>query len=181
TGLVLWTVKRRQKLADPSRPHFGFRLVERLNIASIGGLSVAMTAFLWGNRLLPVQLPDRSAWEINLFFIVWAAMLFYACARPARKAWVEVLSLAAILLALTPVLNAITTDRHLPASILAGDRVFAGFDLALIGFAALHAWLAIRTARHEPHAARRRPAGRRESPPRPRAHAQGGAGAGDAA
>ena len=53
TGLVMWTVKRRQKLPDPERPYFGFRVVERLNIASIAGLSIAMTAFLWGNRLLP--------------------------------------------------------------------------------------------------------------------------------
>ena len=52
TGLVMWTVKRRQKLPDPDRPYFGFRLVERLNIASIAGLSIAMTAFLWANRLL---------------------------------------------------------------------------------------------------------------------------------
>ena len=55
TGLVMWTVKRRQKLADPERPHFGFRLVERLNIATIAGLSIAMTAFLWANRLLPTS------------------------------------------------------------------------------------------------------------------------------
>src|SRR5256885_5968154 len=27
---VLWNVKRRSKLPDPERPHFGFRLVERL-------------------------------------------------------------------------------------------------------------------------------------------------------
>ncbi|MEZ5763046.1 MAG: PepSY-associated TM helix domain-containing protein [Xanthobacteraceae bacterium] len=51
TGLVMWTVKRRQKLKDPARPYFGFRLVERMNVASIAGLSIAMTAFLWANRL----------------------------------------------------------------------------------------------------------------------------------
>ncbi|MRV03127.1 PepSY domain-containing protein, partial [Staphylococcus aureus] len=39
TGLVMWTVKRRQKLRDPQKPYFGFRVVERMNIASIAGLS----------------------------------------------------------------------------------------------------------------------------------------------
>ncbi|WP_368667147.1 PepSY domain-containing protein [Novosphingobium sp. 18050] len=28
SGLVLWIVKRREKLPDPARPYFGFRLVE---------------------------------------------------------------------------------------------------------------------------------------------------------
>ena len=65
TGLVMWTVKRRQKLPDPDRPYFGFRLVERLNIASIAGLSIAMTAFLWANRLLPHPLEGRADREIQ--------------------------------------------------------------------------------------------------------------------
>ena len=60
TGLVMWTVKRRQRLPYRARPHFGFRLVERLNIASVAGLSIAMTAFLWANRLLPHPLEGRA-------------------------------------------------------------------------------------------------------------------------
>ncbi|KAF1023394.1 MAG: hypothetical protein GAK30_00597 [Paracidovorax wautersii] len=158
TGLVLWTVKRRQKLADPTRPYLGFRVVERLNIAAIAGLSVAMAAFLWGNRLLPSGLAERANSEINLFFAVWAVTLLYACVRPAKRAWVELLALAALLLAALPVFDALTTSRGLPASLMAGDWVFAGFDLTLLAFAALHAWLAIRTARHQP---KTRPAPRR--------------------
>ncbi|MEJ2804371.1 PepSY-associated TM helix domain-containing protein [Comamonadaceae bacterium PP-2] len=157
TGLVLWTVKRRQKLPDPERPYFGFRLVERLNIASIAGLSVAMTAFLWGNRLLPLSLADRAAWEIHLFFIAWAATLAYACCRPAKRAWLELLGLAAVLLALLPLLTALTTDRGLPASVLAGDWVYATFDAALLVFAVAHGWLAWRTWRHRPRVKSARP------------------------
>lgn len=71
----MWTVKRRQKLPDPDRPYFGFRLVERLNIASIAGLSIAMTAFLWVNCLLPHPLEGRADWEIHSFFIVWFRVL----------------------------------------------------------------------------------------------------------
>ncbi|MFX5743248.1 PepSY domain-containing protein, partial [Acinetobacter baumannii] len=79
----------------------------------IAGLSVAMTAYLWGNRLLPAGLTERAAWEIHLFFAVWALTLAHAVLRPAKAAWIEQLWAAAALLALLPVLNAVTTDRPL--------------------------------------------------------------------
>ena len=120
TGLVMWTVKRRQKLPDPDRPYFGFRLVERLNIASIAGLSIAMTAFLWANRLLPHPLEGRADWEIHAFFIVWGLTLLHALVRPARSAWVEQLWAASALLFLLPVLNALTTQRPLWHSLVEG-------------------------------------------------------------
>jgi len=147
TGLVMWTVKRRQKLPDPARPYFGFGLVERLNIASIAGLSIAMTAFLWGNRLLPRPLEGRADWEIHAFFIVWALTLLHAVVRPARSAWVEQLWAAAALLFLVPVLNALTTQRPLWRSLAEGDWIFAGVDLTCCALAVLHAVLAIRAAR----------------------------------
>jgi len=148
TGLVMWTVKRRQKLPDPARPYVGFRLVERLNIAGIAGLSIAMTAFLWGNRLLPLTLENRAHAEIDLFFTVWALTLLHALLRPAKAAWVEQLWAAAALLALLPLLNALTTQRPLWHSLATGDWVFAGVDLMCWALAALHAVLAVRAARH---------------------------------
>lgn len=150
TGLVMWTVKRRQKLPDPDKPYFGFRVVERLNIAAIAGLSIAMAGMLWANRLLPTDLPERGAWEIHTFFIVWGLMSVHAVLRPAKKAWLEQLWLATAALALLPLLNAVTTDRPLWRSLADGDGVFAGVDLVLWALAALHAMLAIRTARQSP-------------------------------
>jgi hypothetical protein len=148
TGLVMWTVKRRQKLPDPARPYFGFRVVERMNIASIAGLSVAMAAFLWANRLLP-RLPEgRADWEIHVFFIVWALTLLHALVRPARPAWVEQLWTASVLLLLVPVLNALTTQRPLWRSLGEGDWVFAGIDIMCVVLGLLHAVLAMRAARH---------------------------------
>jgi len=161
TGLVIWTVKRRQKLPDPQRPYFGFRLVERLNIASIAGLSIAMTAFMWGNRLLPTTLAGRSNWEVDLFFIVWAATLLHAVLRPAKAAWIEQLWVAAALLALLPILNAITTQRPLWHSLAQGDWIFAGIDLMCWVLAALHVVLALRTARHQVRVPAKRKAERR--------------------
>ena len=147
SGLVMWTVKRRRKLKNPERPYFGFRLVERLNIASIAGLSIAMAAYLWANRLLPHALQGRADWEIHTFFTVWALTLLHALARPARSAWVEQLWTASALLFLLPILNALTTQRPLWHSLREGDWVFAGIDMMCWVLALLHAVLAIRTAR----------------------------------
>ena len=148
TGLVMWTVKRRHKLPHPEKPHLGFQLVERLNIAAIAGLSIAMTAFLWSNRLLPLELAKRGEWEIHVFFIVWALTLVHAVLRPAKKAWVEQLGLAAVTLALLPLLSALMTERPLWRSLGDGDWIFIGVDLMLWALAGLHALLAIRVARH---------------------------------
>jgi uncharacterized iron-regulated membrane protein len=160
TGLVMWTVKRRQKLPNPERPHLGFRLVERLNIASVAGISIAMVAYLWANRLLPLGIAERGNVEIHLFFAVWALTLVHALLRPAKKAWIEQLWLGAALLALLPVLNTLATPRGLWHSLAAGDWVFAGVDLMCLALAALHAMLALRTARHRPRVKQPRPADR---------------------
>lgn len=147
TGLVLWAVKRRAKRADPERAPAGRRLVERLNVAAIAGLPAAMAAFLWGNRLLPVDATDRREWEIHLFFAVWALMLFHAGARPVRRAWTEQFGTAAVLCAALPLWNMCAGGRHLFASIRAADWVFAGIELALLATAALLAAMAMKTAR----------------------------------
>lgn len=154
TGLVMWTVKRRQKLADPERPHLGFRIVERLNIAAIAGLPLAMAAMLWANRLLPLDLARRGEWEIHVVFIVWALALAHAVLRPPRRAWIELFVLGAAALALLPVLNALTTDRPLWRSLAQGDWAFAGVELVGLAFAALLAGLARRVARHRLKGAR---------------------------
>jgi uncharacterized iron-regulated membrane protein len=157
TGLVMWTVKRRQKLTDQEKPYFGFALVERLNIAGIAGLSIAMAAFLYGNRLLPFELPDRPAWEVHVFFLVWALSLLHALVRPAKKAWIEQLGAAAALLFLLPFINALVTTRPLWESLAKGDWVFVGMDATLWVLALLHAALAVRTARHRPRDRIRKP------------------------
>jgi len=167
TGLVMWTVKRRTKLPDPERPYFGFRLVERLNIAAIAGLSIAMAGMLWANRLLPLDMAQRAEWEIHGFFIVWGAALAWALVRPAKRAWIELLWTGVAALALLPVLNALTTERGLLVSLRDGDWVFAGLDLTLIALAALHAALAVRTARHKPKARKQAKAAHRSAPPPP--------------
>ncbi len=154
TGLVLWTVKRRAKLPDPSRPYLGFRVVERLNIAAVAGLPLAMAVFLGANRLLPTTLVTRADWEIHLFFVAWGMSLAYAVARPAKRAWIELLWATAAALVLLPLINPVTTGRGLPTSLVSGDWIFAGFDATLLTLGIAMALLARRAARHRPRAVR---------------------------
>lgn len=133
TGLVLWTVKRRQRAEkEGARAHAGLRLVERLNAGTIVGLPVAIAAYFWANRLLPVDLARRAEWELNVLFLAWAALLLHAACRPAAKSWREQCWLAALAFALLPVLNACTTTRHLGVSLRQGDWAHAGFDLTVL-------------------------------------------------
>jgi uncharacterized iron-regulated membrane protein len=144
TGLVLWTVKRRRDLPDPTRPHLGFRLVERLNIGTVAGVPAGMAAMLWANRLLPANLASRAAWEVNAMFLTWGAAVAWACLRPARRAWAETLWAAAGLVALTPLVSALTSPRNLARSLADGDWAMAAFDGTL---AALGAGLAVCAAK----------------------------------
>ncbi|MFC0204653.1 PepSY-associated TM helix domain-containing protein [Novosphingobium soli] len=148
SGLVLWTVKRRAKLPEPERPHFGFRVVERLNIATIAGLPVGIAAYFLANRLLPLHMADRAEREIDCLFLAWAAVLAWALVRPAKRAWTEALALAGAGFAAVPVVNAVTTSRGLAASLWAGDWVFVSFDLVMIVLALCFLHAAGRAAQH---------------------------------
>jgi hypothetical protein len=159
SGLVLWTVKRRSKLPDPSRPHFGFRLVEKLNIATIAGFPIGLATYFLANRLLPLQMTDRADREIDSLFLAWLAVLLWSLVRPAARAWPEMLGLAAALFAAVPLVNAVTTPRGLPVSLLAGDWLFVSFDLVMLLLALGFAMAARKAARKRaagPHTARRK-------------------------
>jgi len=133
TGLVLWTVKRRQRREKGrAAPDRGLRLVERLNVATIAGLPVAIAAYFWANRLLPVDWPARADWEAHVMFLTWLALFAHAALRPLARAWREQAVLGAAAFALLPLVNALTTERHLGHSIPGGDWVFAGFDLTML-------------------------------------------------
>lgn len=156
SGLVLWTVKRRAKLPDPSRPHFGFRLVERLNVGVIAGSCAGIAVYFLANRLLPIELPHRADWEIHSLFIAWGAIFTWTIARPVKRAWVEALASCAGLYALVPVVSALTTQRGLLPSLIAGDWIFAGFDLAMLAMAAACGFAAWKVATRKPKTAPRR-------------------------
>ncbi|WP_347904210.1 PepSY-associated TM helix domain-containing protein [Pseudomonas purpurea] len=142
TGLVLWLGKRQLKHAKSGVMPFELRLVQVLNVASMSGLLLAVATFFWANRLLPLALAERAQWEVNSFFIAWGLSVLHAMFRRGRVAWVEQLTLAALLFAGVPLLNALTTAQHLGASLPQGDWAMAGFDLTCLGSGVFLAWAA---------------------------------------
>lgn len=140
TGLVMWLTKRQVKHANTGVLPFELRLVEVLNIASMSGLMIAVAAFFWGNRLLPLGLAERSDWEINLFFSVWGLSLLHALLRKGRQAWREQLMLGAVLFAGLPLLDILTNGRYLLTSLQNHDWVLIGFDLTALFTGLFMAW-----------------------------------------
>ncbi len=167
TGLLLWANTRRTRLLEKHKPlHFGIWLVDRLNVGTVIGVPIAIAAYFWANRLLPVGLEGRAAWEVHAMYLTMAAGFAYPMVRQFNRARVEMLWLCAAAYALLPVLNALTTHRHLGVSIPQGDWIMAGFDLTAIGCGAVAAAFALRVRRSMATAPVRR---------RSRAHAAGGA------
>lgn len=133
SGLVLWTTKRKpQQMKKPNGPDFGYRLVDQLNVGTIVGLPISIAIYFYANRLLPLSMANRGDWEVNVMFISWALFLLYPTLRPVGKAWVEQLQFGAIIFLLLPVVNLLTTDKHLGITLMHGDWNFAGFDLTMI-------------------------------------------------
>lgn len=130
TGLVLWTAKRKARLAPAGgSPPAAVRVIEHLNVGTIVGLPIGIAAYFWANRLLPAGMAERAAWEVHALFLAWLAMLVLPWLRPSERAWHDSLRLAACAYAALPVLNALTTDQHLGVTIPAGAWTLAGFDL----------------------------------------------------
>ncbi|WP_423194469.1 PepSY-associated TM helix domain-containing protein [Cupriavidus sp. H18C2] len=136
TGALLWAVKTRQhhakRIAATGRTPFGLRLVEALNLGAIAGLPIAIAVYFWANRLLPVDLAQRQATEIQAFFAAWALSALLAQWRPTRAMWRAQLWAGAALFAGLPLLNALTTPTHLGVTLFHGPAVVAGFDLTVL-------------------------------------------------
>jgi uncharacterized iron-regulated membrane protein len=133
SGLILWTTKRKpQQMKKPNGPDFGYRLVEQLNIGTIVGLPIAIATYFYANRLLPIDMVDRANWEANVMFISWAVLLIYPAFRPANKAWFEQLQFAALIYLSLPLVNLLTTDKHLINSVSKQDWGLAAFDMTFL-------------------------------------------------
>ena len=130
TGLLLWSAKRKARLAQHQGPHFGIAAIDILNLGTIIGLPIGIAIYFWANRLLPVGMEGRAEWEVHAMFMAWGLTYIVAIWRPLNRAWLELCCLAAAAYGFIPILNALTTDRHLFASIPEGDWVMAGCDLS---------------------------------------------------
>lgn len=159
TGLILWAVKRRQR-AERNRDQTprGLLLVEKLNAGTIAGLLTGVAAYFWANRLLPVEWAGRANWEAHILFLTWLTMMTHAAIRPHKRVWLEQLTVGALAYAALPVLNALTTNRHLGESLQDGDWVMAGFDLTVLATGTLLAYAAWKTRPAQGHESSAEPA-----------------------
>jgi hypothetical protein len=163
TGLLLWATKERPKHAAMSahglRTGLGLRLVDGFNIGAIAGIPVAMAVYFWANRLLPVATLGRADMEVDIFFMVWAAVAMLGLLRPTRGMWLALWCSVSVLFAGLPLLNALTSSSHLGLTLLQGrgPAAVAGFDLTALALgcgAAGIAWKVYRRMRG-PETARR--------------------------
>ena len=129
TGLIIWLKKRLIKI---EKPQLGYFLVERLNIAVIGGLPLAIVAFFLSNRLLPKLLEDRATLEVQVFFLTWLVCLFLSLFRPAKKAWVELLLASALGCYLLPIIDLYQDSERLKDAILEVNSVYLTFALFIL-------------------------------------------------
>ncbi len=119
-------------------------------------MPIAIAAYFWANRLLPVDLATRASWEVNAMFLTMAAMFIYPALRPPARARVEMLWMCAAAYGLIPVINALTTTRHLGVSIPQGDWIMAGFDLAALACSVIAVICALKVRRSQATAPVRR-------------------------
>ncbi|ASL28697.1 peptidase [Azotobacter chroococcum] len=139
SGLVLFVIRQRLKVAEANAGQGFLRLVETLNVGTVAGLMLGCVAMLWAARLLPADLPGRAGWEARLFFAVWALAFVHAWRRPPMAAWREQLWAAALLCVGLPLLGGFSAPS------LDKTRLFLELCVFLCG--ALLGWVAWRVGR----------------------------------
>ena len=156
SGMILWQVKRQRQAQ-----HSGHRLVGKLNISGIAGLTVATATYFWANRLIPASMADRASLEISVFFIAWLALVVHPLFRTDKQAWTEQLGLAALLYLSLPILNAMTSSENLVSALTKGNGMLVGFDLVALCTGLLLLLAAIKLHKHVPTTRTSRKKGRR--------------------
>ena len=121
-------------------------------LGELAGVPLAIAAYFWANRLLAVDLPERTAAEIAWFFKAWGFVAVLGLLRPTRGMWLGLLVLDGLAFALIPVLNAFTTDTHLGVTLLNGPWPVAAFDLTVLGLGLLFLFSAWMLHKHKPKA-----------------------------
>lgn len=142
TGLLFFVGKRRQKHAAQGIQ--GARWVDALAVTAVTGPVLAALAILVANRCLPTDLSERNSWEEGAFWTAWLLSFAHAALRSravleARVAptWREQCLGITALAAAAVLLNWLTTGDHLLGTVARGYWPVAGFDLVLLGVAAI--------------------------------------------
>ncbi|WP_370216122.1 hypothetical protein [Thalassolituus sp.] len=86
---------------------------------------------------------------MDALFVALGLSLFYPLIRTVQRAWIELLGLAAVLFALLPVLNALTTSHNLASSFGNHDWIMASVDFSFVCTGLILAYAAIRLWRRQ--------------------------------
>ena len=129
TGSIIWLNKRLDKV---KKRHLGHYIVERLNIAVIAGLPLAIVAFFIGNRLLPLTIEHRAAFEVQVFLWVWCLCLAHSFLRSARKAWVEQLFVVSVGCLLIPLIDLLQDSQRLVGALRELNVTYLGFNIFIV-------------------------------------------------
>lgn len=135
SGLLLWSLKR-QIQNKTQTFHFGYYVVDRLNIAMFVGLPIAMTAYLYSNRLVEIK-AGMPNYEIYTFLIVWLFSLLVALITKKNWLWRSQLSILILLCFVLPCFNLIYLLHYNLLSSFQNYWIFLKVDLAFICFGCL--------------------------------------------
>ena len=139
SGLLLWSLKR-QIQNKTNRFHFGHYLVNRLNIAMIIGLPIAMLGYLYANRLITIPASALN-YEIYTFFSIWFGSFILACVTPQQHLWKMQLKILISATFILPLVDAyyLFTQHHVNS--FTSYWIFLRIDLMLWIFALLALFL----------------------------------------
>jgi hypothetical protein len=136
SGMVLWTVKRRNKAIKEGGGSFGYRFTEGLNLGCLLGLPSGIATYLLANRLLPLDVVGRAAIEVDSLFIIWGLIVILAVLMSLLKkadiAWVKLTYLTGVLFTLVPIVNAVTTNLGFVTALISKNWVFVAVDLICV-------------------------------------------------
>ena len=94
------------------------------------------------SSFLPLDMPQRAEWEVNLMFISWALLFVHAFFRSTKRAWVEQLCIGAVLFLSLPMLSILFTERPFWLSVTQWDILFVTIELIFMLVGAIFFYLA---------------------------------------
>ncbi|MFT6901787.1 MAG: putative iron-regulated membrane protein [Colwellia sp.] len=129
TGLIIWLNKRLDKV---KQRHIGHFIVERLNIATIIGLPLAIITYFMSNRLLSIDIENRASAEIQVFLLAWIVCFLHSFLRPARKAWIEQLLIGALACYLLPIIDLYQDSQRMKDAIINANYTYLTFNVFIL-------------------------------------------------
>lgn len=130
SGLLLWSLKR-QIQSKSTQFHFGYYLVDRLNVAAFVGLPIAMLSYLLANRFVNVT-ESTPNYEIYTFFSVWMLSFTIALFTKKQYLWKSQVFIFGLIAVALPIYNLVYLIQHQLISDLKSYWIFLRIDLFLL-------------------------------------------------